>query len=253
MSCSLPCTGPRTVQVCPCPSPKGWYQADQEAGAACSYFSLSEFCQCRDSLSFRGCCAAGGTLCMECVSESVCLSRFIHVSSHGSANFCACLLRSEFCCRSSVSCQGSCFCSVPCSSLRTERACTCPSPKEWYRTGSGRSLGFSRRIFVGTCWYYSICVVAGVVRCNRVGGLCLLWMWMICDVSMFPSFRPVASVSSCRLFARLRVRILNFACPCARGDFCDVFGAEAGISPGRCCVASVCSILCWYQDIISRA
>jgi len=203
MSCSLPCTGPRTVPVCPCPSPKGWYRANKEAGAACSYFSLSEFCG--DSLSFRGCCAAGGTLYMECVSESVWLSRCIHVSSHGSANFCACLLRSKFCCRSSVSCQGSCFCSVPCSSLKTERACTCPSPKEWYRAGSGRSLGFCRRIFVGPCGCCSICVIAGVVRCNRVGGLCLPWMWMMCDVSMFPSVRPVASVSSCRLLARLRV------------------------------------------------
>jgi len=100
--------------------------------------------------------------------------------------------------------------------------------------------------FVGLCGCCSICVVAGVVRSNRVGGLCLPWMWMMCDVSMFPSFRPAASVSSCRLPARLRVGILNFACPCARGEFCDVFGAEAGFSRGRCCAASLCSILCWY-------
>jgi len=168
------------------------------------------------------------------------------VSSHGSANFCACLLRSEFCCRSSVSCQGSCFCSILCSSQRTNRACTCPSPKEWYRAGCGRSMGSCCRIFVGLCGCCSIRVVAGVVRSNRVGGLCLLWMWMMCDVSMFLSFRPAASVSSCRLPARLRVRILNFACPCARGEFCDIFGAEAGFSPGSCCAASLCSILCWY-------
>jgi len=77
---------------------------------------------------------------------------------------------------------------------------------------------------------------------DRAGGLCLPWMWMMCNVSMFPSVRPAASVSSCLLLSRLRVGILNFACPCARVDFCDVFGAEAGVSPGRCCAASLCSI-----------
>jgi len=44
----------------------------------------------------------------------------------------------------------------------------------------------------------------------------------------------------------LRVGILNFACACARGDFCDVFGAEAGFSPvvaaPRRCVASCAGI-----------
>ena len=183
---------------------------------------------------------------MECVSESVWLAWFVHVSNHVLADFCGCWLRSGFCYRSSVACWGSCLCSVPCSSLRTERACTCPSPKEWYRAGRGRGLGFCRRIFVEPCGCCSICVVAGVVRSDRAGGLCLPWTWMMCDVSMFPSVRPAALVSSCRLLARLRVGILNFACPCARGDFFDVFGAEAGISPGRCCAASLCSNLCWY-------
>jgi len=182
---------------------------------------------------------------MECLSEFVWPARFVHVSSPGSANSCACWLRPEFCCRSSVSCRGSCFCSVPCSGPRTERACTCPSPKEWYRAGRGRSLGVCRGI-VEPCGRCRICVVAGVVVSDCAGGLCLPWMWMMCAVSMFPSVRPAASVSSCRLLARLRVGILNFACPCARGDFCDAFGAVAGVSPDRCCAASLCSIVCWY-------
>ena len=68
MFCLLDCTGPRTVQVCPCSSPKGWSWADQEAHAAGTSFSLGAFC--RDSLRCRECCSAEGTLCMECVSES---------------------------------------------------------------------------------------------------------------------------------------------------------------------------------------
>jgi len=134
---------------------------------------------------------------------------------------------------------------VLCSSLRTERACTCPSPKEWYRAGCGRSLGSCCRI-VGLCGCCTLRVVAGVVRGNRVGGLCLAWMWMICGVSMFLSVRLAAVVSPGRLLMRLRVGILMFARPCARGGFCDASGAEACFLPGCCCAASLCSISCWY-------
>jgi len=134
-----------------------------------------------------------------------------------------------------------CCCSVPSSGPRTERACTCPFPKEWFRAGCGRSMGLWCKIFVRLCG-----VVAGFVSCNRVGGLCLLWMWIMYVVSLFPSRRPAVSMSSCWLPARLRVGILNFACACAGGDFCDVLGAEAGFSLGRCCATSLCSILCWY-------
>jgi len=71
-------------------------------------------------------------------------------------------------------------------------------------------------------------------------------------VSSLPTLRPASSMSSYQLSACLRVRILNFAGVCARGDFCDVFGAEAGCSQVRCCATSLCSILCWCQDIIPR-
>ena len=38
----------------------------------------------------------------------------------------------------------------------------------------------------------------------------------------------------------------------AHGDCCDASGAKAGFLPGRCCAASLCSILCRCQDIIPR-
>jgi len=128
---------------------------------------------------------------------------------------------------------------------RTERACTCPSPKGWCRACCGRSMCSCHRI-VGLCGCCTLCVVARVVGGTRLCRLCLPRMGMMWDVSMFPSFRPAASIASCRLCACLRVGILNLACPCTRGEFCDVFGAEAGFSPGRCCATSLCSILCWY-------
>ena len=148
-----------------CPSPKGWCHASRARGVGCCRKFFVEPCT---------------------------------LSGHGSVNFCACALHSEFCCRHLVSCRGSCVCSVPCSSPRTERACTCPSPKEWYCAGCGRSLGSCRRI-VGLCGCCTLRVVVGVVRGNRVGGLCLPWMWMICGVSMFPSVRLEAVVSPGRL------------------------------------------------------
>jgi len=74
---------------------------------------------------------------------------------------------------------------------------------------------------------------------------------MIC-VSMFPSVRLAACVSSCWLHC-LRVEIRMFARPCACGMVCDAFGAEAGFSPCRCCTVLLCSILCWYWDSIPRA
>jgi len=210
--CSVPCSSLRTERAGTCPSPKGWCRASRGRGVGCYRKFFVEPCT---------------------------------LSGHGSVNFCACALHSEFCCRYSVSCRGSCVCSVPCSSPRTEQSCTCPSPKEWYRASCGRSLGSCRRI-VGLCGCCTLRVVSGVVRGNRVCGLCLSWMWMICGVSMFPSVRLTAVVSPGRLLVRLRVRILMFARPCARGGFCDASGAEAGFLPGRCCAASLCSISCWY-------
>ena len=92
---------------------------------------------------------------------------------------------------------------------------------------------------------------AEVVWSNYRGGLCASWMWMMC-VSMFPSVRLAACVSSCWLRC-LRVEIRMFARPCARGMVCDAFGAEAGFSQCRCCAALLCSIVCWYWDSIRRA
>ena len=97
-------------------------------------------------------------------------------------------------------------------------------------------------------WPYGCCCVycfAGVVRSNRRGELCAPWMWMMC-VSMFLSVRLATCVSPGRLRVRLRVGILRFARPSARGVICDASGAKAGFSPGRYCAVLLCSILCWY-------
>ena len=72
------------------------------------------------------------------------------------------------------------------------------------------------------------------------------------DVSMFPSVRLAACVSSCWL-CRLRVEIRILSRPCARGMVCDAFCAKAGFSTCRSCAALLCSILCWYWDSIPRA
>ena len=71
-------------------------------------------------------------------------------------------------------------------------------------------------------------------------------------MSMFPSVRLAACVSSCWL-RFLRVEIRMFSRPCAYGMVCDAFGVEAGFLPCRCCAAFLCSILCWYWDCIPRA
>jgi len=76
---------------------------------------------------------------------------------------------------------------------------------------------------------------------------------MMCIVSMYPSVRLAVFVSPGQLRGRLRVGLLMFARPCARGLICSAFGAEAGFSPGRCCAALLCSVLCWYWDGIPRA
>jgi len=185
-------------------------------------------------------------VCVECVSESAWLAWCVHVSWHDSADFSLYWICSGFCCRSSVACWGSCPCSVPWSSLRTERACTCPSPKGWYRACRVRGSGCYHKFFVEAYCCFSGALVVWVIGSDRVGGLCLPWMQMMCDVSMFPSVRPPAFVSPGRMLLRMRVRILMFARPCARGGFCDASGAEAGFLPGRCCAASLCSISCWY-------
>jgi len=142
-------------------------------------------------------------------------------------------------CRSSVVMRG-------CSILGAERACSCPSPKGWYRASRARRLCLRRAFFVGPCGCYSVGLVAWGVGSHRGGELCLLWMRLMCGVSMFPAVRLAAVVSPGRLLMRWRVGILGFARPCVRGGFCDASGAEADCLPGRCCAASLCGILCWY-------
>jgi len=166
--------------------------------------------------------------------------KFAHPCARG--DFCS----AELCCRSSVAKRGSSPCPVPCSSPGTERACSCPSPKGWYRASRTRRLGLSRAFFVGPCGYCSVDSVTWGVGFNRGGGLCLPWMWMMCGVSMFPSVRLAAVVSPGWLLMCLRVGMVRFSRPCARGGFCDASGAKAGFLPGRCCAASLCSISCWY-------
>jgi len=134
--------------------------------------------------------------------------------------------------------------SLPCTLLEsgTEWACSCPSPKGWYRANWARRLDLSRAFLVGPCGCYSVDLVAWGVGSNRGGGLCLAWMRLMCGVSMFPSVRFAAVVSPGRLLMRWRVGIVRFARPCARGGFCDASGADDGFLPGRCCAASLCRI-----------
>jgi len=163
-----------------------------------------------------------------------------------------CWLNTGFRCSPCVACQGSIPCSVPCSGPRTEWACPYPSPGGWCRASQGESSEFCPSISAGPYGCCCVCCFAWVVRSNRGGGLCAPWMWMMC-VSMFPSVRLAAGVSSCWLCC-LRVGIRKFARPCARGMVCDAFGAEASFSPCRCCAALLlCSILCFYFDSIPRA
>jgi len=154
--------------------PEGMVSGRPRSGLSMPIFSLSEFCMV--SLSWWACRGAGGAVCMECVLESAWLAWCVHVSWHGSADFSLCWLCSGFCCRSSVACWGSCPCSVPCSSLRTERACTCPSWKGWYRACRVRGSGCCHKLFVEPCCCCSGSLIAWVTRSDHVGGLCLPWM-----------------------------------------------------------------------------
>jgi len=162
-----------------------------------------------------------------------------------------CLLGTGFCCSSCVACLGSISCSVPCSGLRTERACPYPYPREWCRASQGESSEFCPSIPARPYGCCCVCCFAWVIRSNHRGWLCAPRMWMMC-VSMFPSVGLAACVSSCQLRC-LRVGIGMSACPCARGIICDVFGAEASFSPCRCYTALLCSILCLYWDSIPTA
>jgi len=139
---------------------------------------------------------------------------------------------------------------VFCPLLRSEDRAGLPVsfPKGWCRASQGMSSEICPSIPAWPCGCCSVCCFAWVIR-SSLGGAPR--MWMMC-VSMFPSVRLAAFVSSCRLRG-LRVGILQFACLCARGDCCDASGAEAGFSPGRCCAVLLCSIWCWYYDIIPRA
>ena len=190
---------------------------------------------------------------MRCLSQSAWLAGCLHVFCPSSADFFWCWLGSSFCCRSLVACRVSCPCSVPCSGPRTERACPYPSPRGWCRASQGGSLEFCRRIPAGLCDCCCVCCAVWGVRSNRGYGLCAPRMWMMCVVSMFPSVRLAVLVFPCRLRWCLRVGIRMFARPCVRGVICDAFGAEAGFSPGRCCAALLCGILCLYWDSIPRA
>jgi len=57
----------------------------------------------------------------------------------------------------------------------------------------------------------------------------------------------------CLLRGCLKVGIGIIALACAFGVFCVALGADAGFSPGRCCAALVCCILCVYWDSTPRA
>jgi len=111
------------------------------------------------------------------------------------------LCSAEFCYRSSVAKRGSCPCPVARSCPGTERACSCPSPKGWYRASRARRLSLNRAFFVGSCGFSIVDLVAWGVVSHRGGGLCLPWMRLMCGVSMFPAVRLVAVVFPGRLLS----------------------------------------------------
>ena len=186
---SAPRSGSRTERACPCPFPKEWYHASCSRGMGkisvrlCGCYSISSVsarCSCCCSVpcsgpkteractcpSPRGWCRAG--------------------CGRGMGSWCRIFVGLCECCSfASASCRGSCCCSVPCSGPKTERACTCPFPKEWYRAGCGRDMSSSCGLVVKAFGCCSICLVAWVVSCPCVGGLCLPWR----VVSLLPSLR----------------------------------------------------------------
>jgi len=247
---SSPRSGPRTEQACPCHSPKEWYRASCSGGIAkisvqccgcCSITTVPNQCDCCWSVP-----CSGPKTEQACTCPSP--NGWCRVGSgRGMGTWCRVFVGLCECCSLALaSCRGGCCCSIPSSGPKTERACTCPSPKEWCRAGLVGSMGSCRGLVVRPFWCCSLCLVAWVVSCPDVGGLCLPKMWIMRVVSSLPPLRPALSMSSYRLSACLRVGILNFAGVCARGDFCDVFGAEAGCLPvvaaPRRCVASCAGV-----------
>ena len=183
---SVPCSSAGAGRACSCPFLKGWYRAGR---VRCGTIFVGSYGCC--SVDFmvwvRGVGLCLPWMCMVCVMSLfpsvwlvafvspgrllVCLGvgilKFAHPCARG--DFCS----AEFCCRSSVAKRGRCPCSVPCSSPGTERACSCPSLKGWYRASRARRLGLSRAFFVGPCGCCSADLVAWGVGLNRGGGLCL--------------------------------------------------------------------------------
>ena len=155
-----------------------------------------------------------------------------------------CVAENGCCCWTSRSC----FCTVSSSGPKTEKACTSPFPREWYRAGSCWYMCASGWPVVSPSWCSGRCAVAWVATswvASLGGGLCLSLM-QIGRVSLSPAREPVAAPFSWRRSACLRLGILNCAAVCAFAGFCDAFGVEAdGCSPARCCTASLCSISCW--------
>ena len=147
-----------------------------------------------------------------------------------------------------------CFpCFFPCTDPRTVPACPCPSPRGWYRACQGGSIGCHPAISAGAWMWCSARGFAWVVRPVRGGGLGESRMRMTSASASLPSLRRATFVSLCRLRGYLKVVIGIFSLVCAFGVFCVALGADAGFSPGHCCAALVCCILCVYWDSIPRA
>ena len=92
------------------------------------------------------------------------------------------------------------------------------------------ALVFVPLVFVGSSACCNVGVGAWGVESHCGGGLGLPWIKLMCDMSMFPAVRPAAVVPPGQLFMCWRVKILEFARPCASGGFCDASGAEAGLA-----------------------
>jgi len=122
----------------------------------------------------------------------------------------------------SVSHAGVTFLALSPAQVRGPSGLSVSSPRGWCRASQGESSELCPSIPAGPYGCCCVCCFAWVIRSNRGGGLCAPWMWMMC-VSMFPSVRLAACVSSCWLRC-LRVGIRMYARPCARGMVCDAFG-----------------------------
>jgi len=135
---------------------------------------------------------------------------------------------------------GSAPCSVPFTGPRAVFACSCPSPRGWFRACKGRSPEHCPAPSARTCLCCARRGVARVVRSYRDGRLGIV----------SPAISPLPRRSYAALGRRCP-RVGICAC-CSVVGFSDVFVARAGASSSRSGAASCHCILCVCQDVFLK-